>query len=163
MVTPAEFAVFQQQLRQEVAVVIQQLRAEVNESISGRMDMLNSISTSLQNVSAKPTDSKPFRISDLLPRNWKCSNEKGKFRSFMSDLHLWMQAWSNQGEKCMSVLRAPTGSTAARLHLTVQMKNSDPLRRVTIPSIAQNDSKRTADNNATDKKDRKVPKHGMQS
>ena len=23
---------------------------------------------------------------------------RGEFRSFMSDLHLWMQAWSNQGE-----------------------------------------------------------------
>ena len=39
MVTPADFATFQQQLRQEVADVIQQLRAEVNEAISGRMSM----------------------------------------------------------------------------------------------------------------------------
>ena len=51
MVTPADFATFKQQLRQEVADVIQQLRAEVNEAISGRKDMLNSINTALQNVS----------------------------------------------------------------------------------------------------------------
>ena len=85
MVTPADFATFQQQLRQEVADVIQQLRAEVNEAISGRMDMLNSISTALQKVSAKPAESKPYRISDLIPRNWEGSNEKEEFRSFMSD------------------------------------------------------------------------------
>ena len=43
-----------------MADVIQQLRAEVNEAISGRMDMLNSIN----------------RISDLIPRNWEGSNAK---------------------------------------------------------------------------------------
>ena len=82
-----------------MADVIQQLKVEVNESISGRMDMLNSINTALQNVSAKPTDSKPYRISDFLTRNWEGSNEKGEFRSFTLDLHLWMQAWSNQGQQ----------------------------------------------------------------
>ena len=99
MVTPADFATFQQQLRQEVAEVIQQLRVEVNEPISGRMDMMNSISTALQNVSDRPTDSKPYRISDLLPRNWEDSNGQGEFRSFMSDLHLWMQAWLNRQQQ----------------------------------------------------------------
>ena len=84
MVTPAHFASFQQQLRQEVADEIQQLRAEVNEAISGRMDMLNGINT---NVSARPAESKPYRISDFIPRNWEGSNENGEFRSFMSDLH----------------------------------------------------------------------------
>ena len=74
--------------RQEVADVIQQLRAEVNKAISGRMDMMNSISIALQKVSAKPAESKPYRISDLLPRNREGSNEKGEFRSFMSDFHL---------------------------------------------------------------------------
>ena len=67
-------------------------------TINNRVDMLNSINTALQNVAAKPVDSKPYRISDLIPRSWEGNNEKGEFRSFMSDLHLWMQAWSNQGE-----------------------------------------------------------------
>ena len=61
-----------------MADVIQQLKVEVNESISGRMDMLNSINTALLNVSAKPTDSKPYRISDFLPRNGEGSNVKGE-------------------------------------------------------------------------------------
>ena len=81
--------------------MMQQLRAEVDEAISGRMDMLNSISTALQNVSARPAESKPYRISDLIPRNWEGSNENGEFRSFMSDLHLWMHAWSDQGEQML--------------------------------------------------------------
>ena len=127
-VTPADIATFQQQLRQEMADVTQQLRAEGNELISGRMDIMNSFNTALQNVSAKSTDSEPYRVSGFIPRNWEGSNEKGKFRSFMSDLHSWMQAWSNQGEKCLSALRAPTSSTAARLCLPVQTKNSDQSR-----------------------------------
>ena len=53
MVTTADFAVFQQQLRQEMTDVIQQLRTEMNETVNGRMDMLNSINTALQNVSTK--------------------------------------------------------------------------------------------------------------
>ena len=60
------------------------------------------ISTALQKVSAKPAESKPYRISDLIPRNWDGSKEEGEFRSFMSDLHLWMQAWSDQGEQMLA-------------------------------------------------------------
>ena len=75
-----------------MADVMQQLRAEVNESISGRMDMLNSINTAPQ---------KQYRISDFLPRNWERRQRKGEIRSLMSDLHLWMQTWSNQGEKML--------------------------------------------------------------
>ena len=60
--------------RQEVTDVIQQLRAEVNEAISGRM--MNSISAALQKVSAKPQESKPYRISDLIPRNWHGINQR---------------------------------------------------------------------------------------
>ena len=99
MVTPANFAAFQQQLRQEVTDVMQQLRAEVNDAISGRMDMLNSNNTAFQNVSARPAENKPYRSSDFIPRNWEANNEKAEFRSFTSDLHLWMQTLLNQGEK----------------------------------------------------------------
>ena len=49
----------------------------MNETVSGRIDMLNSINTAVQKVSAKPIGSKQYRISDLL---------------------LWMQAWSDDGE-----------------------------------------------------------------
>ena len=102
MVTPADLVTLQQQLRQEVADVIQQLRSEMNEKVNGRMDMLNSINAAFQNVSMKANDSKPYRISDLIPRNWEGNNEKGEFRSFKSDLHLWMQAWSDHGERILT-------------------------------------------------------------
>ena len=65
----------QQELRQEMADVIQHLRTELNETVSGRIDMLSSINTTLQKVSAKPTVSKPYRISDFIPRNWEGSND----------------------------------------------------------------------------------------
>ena len=102
MVTTADFAAFQQQLRQEVAAVMQQLRVEITGPINGRVDMLSSINTALQNVGAKPVDSKPYRIIDLIPRSWEGNNETGDFRSFMSDLHLWMQAWSTRGEMILT-------------------------------------------------------------
>ena len=122
MVTVADFAVFQQQLRQEVADVIQQLRTEMNETINGRMDMLNSISTAIQNVSMKKNDSKPYRISDLIPRNWEGNNEKGEFRSFMSDLHLWMQAWSDQGERILTTVESAEKIDRATLAVCTQVE-----------------------------------------
>ena len=53
-------------------------------------------------MTAKPAESKPYRISDLITRKWEGGNEKGEFRSFMSDLHLWMQAWSDHGEQMLA-------------------------------------------------------------
>ena len=57
MVTTSDMAVFQQQLRQEVADVMHQFRTEMNERINGRLDMLNSISTAIQGMSANPMSS----------------------------------------------------------------------------------------------------------
>ena len=102
MVTVAEMAVFQPQPRQEVADVMQQFRTEMNERINGRMDMMNTISAAMQGMSAKSSVFKPYKISDLIPRTWEGNNEKGEFRSFMSDLHLWMQAWSDKGERVLT-------------------------------------------------------------
>ena len=98
LVTTADFTAFQQILRQDVTDVIQQWIVEVDETVSGRMDMLSSINTTLQNMSAKPIASRPHRITDFLSRNWDGSNDKGRVRNFMSDLHFWMQAWSDEGE-----------------------------------------------------------------
>ena len=39
-----------------------------------------------------------FRMS----QRSQCQREGRKFWSFMSDLHLWMQAWSNQGEMILT-------------------------------------------------------------
>ena len=139
MVTPANFATFQQQLRHEVADVIQQMRAEVNEATSGRMNMLNSVNAALQNVSARPAESKPYRISDLIPRNWEGSNEKGEFRSFMSDLHLWMQAWSNQGEKMLASVESIDKFDNNATAFIAQMKSSDQLRHQVLHRTTANE------------------------
>ena len=58
----ADLVTFQQQLRQEMTDVIQ---------------LLSSINTALQNVPAKPAVFKPYRISDLIPRKWEGSTDKG--------------------------------------------------------------------------------------
>ena len=55
----------------------QELRTELNETVNDRIDMLSSINTALQKVSAKPAVSKSYRISDLIPRNLEGSNDKG--------------------------------------------------------------------------------------
>ena len=117
--------------------MIQQLRAEVNEAISGRKDMLNSVNAAIQNVSARPAESKPHGISDLIPRNLEGSNEKGEFRSSMSDLHLWMQAWSNQGQKMLVSVESIDKLTTTRLHLIAQVKSSDQLRHRCIRSYTE--------------------------
>ena len=67
MVTTADLATFQHQMRLEVADVTQQLRVEMTGTINSRFDTLSSISTALQNAAAKPVDPRPYRISDLIP------------------------------------------------------------------------------------------------
>ena len=120
---PADFAVFQQQLRQEITDVIQQLRTEMNETVNGRMDMLNSINTAHQNVSTETTDFKLYRISDFIQRNWEGSNEKGEFRSVMSHFHLLMQAWSGQGERILA--RVESVDKVDRATLAVDCTEAD--------------------------------------
>ena len=130
MVTLADFAAFRQQLRQEVTDVMQQARAEVNDAISG------SINKALHHVSARPAENKPCRISDLIPRNWEGNNEQGEFRSFMSDLHLWMQAWSNEGEKMLAIVegvdkldhRAIASIEASLYQVLHKTTSNEPLR-----------------------------------
>ena len=59
-----------------MADVTQQLRTEMNETINDRIDVLSSITSALQKVSAKPIVSRPYRISDFIPGNWEGSNDK---------------------------------------------------------------------------------------
>ena len=88
----------QQHIRQELTDVIQQVRMEMIEIVTGGMEMRNNINTSWQNVSTKSFNSKSQRFSDLIPESW----DKGECRHFMSDLHFWMQTWSNEGEAMLS-------------------------------------------------------------
>ena len=62
-------------------------------------------------MSAKPIGSKPYRISDLIPRNWEGSNENISCRTCTCGCKR-CQTKEKQG---LSLLRAPTSSTTARL------------------------------------------------
>ena len=56
----------------------------------------------MQRLSAGPAEAaKPHRISVLIPKSWDGSHDKGQPRNFMAELHLWMQAWSDQGERIL--------------------------------------------------------------
>ena len=69
---------------------------------NGRLDAISSISSAMQRLSAGPAGTaKPYKISDLIPKSWDGSHEKGQSRNFMAELHLWMQAWSDQGERIL--------------------------------------------------------------
>ena len=92
MVTPADLEAFQQQLRQEMTDVIQQVREEV-----GHVEQHNE---ALQNVS------KLCRISDVFPRNWEGSREKESSGALCQTYTCGckngqMQKWSDEGEKML--------------------------------------------------------------
>ena len=55
--------------------VIQQLHSKMNWTVNGRIDMLSSISTALQQGSAKPVF--PSHTESAIPRNSEGSNDKG--------------------------------------------------------------------------------------
>ena len=42
---------------------------------------------------------KPSKISDLIPKSWDGSHDKGQFGNLIVELRLRMQAWSDQGER----------------------------------------------------------------
>ena len=45
-------------------------------------------------------------VQDQRPdtKSWDGSHEKGQFRIFMAELHLWMQAWSDQGGRILVIV-----------------------------------------------------------
>ena len=70
----------------------------MRNNISRRMGIPKSILTASQSTAtASASGTRPYRISDLIPKNW----EKGEFRNLMSDLHFRMQTWSDQVEKIL--------------------------------------------------------------
>ena len=66
---------------------IQQVRTELNVTVNGRLD---TIATALTRVSANPLTSSQ--------KNWEGSNHKGEHFHSVWDLHLRMQAWSDEGD-----------------------------------------------------------------
>ena len=99
-VATADLMTLQQQIRQEIGDSLQRVRDGVRTAINGRLGAISSISSAMQRLSAGPAETaNPYRVSDLIPKSWDGSHDKGQFRNFMAELHLWMQAWSDQGER----------------------------------------------------------------
>ena len=56
----------------------------------------------MQTLSAGPAETaKLYRISDLIPKSWDGSPDKGQLRNFIAELHWWMQARSDQSERIL--------------------------------------------------------------
>ena len=71
----------------------------MHTAINGKPDAIRSISSAMQRLSAGPAETaKPYRIRDLIPKSRDGNHNQGQFRNFMAELHLWLQAWSDQGE-----------------------------------------------------------------
>ena len=68
-------------VRQAMADVIQQVHNELNNTVSGRLDMLSGINTASHRVTAKPAP-RPNRISDIIPRNWERQQRQGRVQRF---------------------------------------------------------------------------------
>ena len=102
MATTADLMTLQQQIRQKMVDSYYRVREEMHTAISGRLDAISSISSTMKRLSAGPAKTaKPYKISDLIPKSWDGSHDKGQFRNFMAELHLWMHTWSDQGERIL--------------------------------------------------------------
>ena len=122
--TAADSATLQQQIRQEMTDSLQRVREEMHPAISGRLDAISSISSAMHTLSAGPAETaKPYRIRDLIPKSWDGSHERGQFRNFMAELHVWMKAWSDPGERIL--VRVESVDKVERSTLAVDCTEAD--------------------------------------
>ena len=79
---------------------LQRVCVQMHTAINGTLDAISSISSAMQRLSAGLAEpAMPYRINDLIPKICDDSHDRGLCRNFMAELHLWMQAWSDQGER----------------------------------------------------------------
>ena len=129
MVTPADLATFKQQIRQEMTDVIQQLRAEVNESINGRMDMLNSINAALQMCQQdQQNPSHIGSVTSFFPETGNAATKKESSGDSCQICTCGCKHGQTKERECLSVLRVAISLTTTRLHLIARMKSSDRLK-----------------------------------
>ena len=120
------------QVAWEMADSLQRVREEMYTAINDRLDAISRISSAMQGLSAGLAETaKPYKIGDLTPKNWDGSHDKSQFRSFMAELHLWMQTWSDQGERIL-----------------VRVEGVDKVERST-PAVDCDDNKRTTEDGST--------------
>ena len=129
MVATPDFTALQQQFRQDMTDVIQQLRVEVNETVTGRKDMLNSTNTALQKISAKQRRPSHTESVTFFQETSKAATTEDNFDSSCRTCTCGCKRGQTKEKHCLSALRAPTSLTTARLQMIVQMRSSDRLRR----------------------------------
>ena len=96
----------------------------MHTAINGRRGAISSISSAMQRLSAGPAGTaKPYKISDLIPKSWDGRHEKGQFRNFMVELHLWIQAWSDRGERIL--VRIESADKVERSTLAAECTEAD--------------------------------------
>ena len=148
MATAADLVTLQQQIRQELAGSLQRVREEMHTAVNGSLYTISSISSAMQRISAGPTETaNPYRISDWIPKSWDGSHEKGQFRNFMAELHLWMQAWPDQGKRVLVRVESVDKrfNTGCMLHES-RLQN---IRNRSVPGLTQDDNKRTTEDGST--------------
>ena len=151
MATAADLVTLQQQIRQELAGSLQRVREEMHTAVNGSLYTISSISSAMQRISAGPTETaNPYRISDWsdwTPKSWDGSHEKGQFRNFMAELHLWMQAWPDQGKRVLVRVESVDKrlNTGCMLHES-RLQN---IRNRSVPGLTQGDNKRTTEDGST--------------
>ena len=114
----------------------------MHTAINGRLDAISSISSAMQRISAGLAEAaKPYRISDLIPKSWDGSHDRGQFRNWMAELHLWTQAWSDQGERIL--VRVEGVDKVERSTLAVDCTEADfrTFEDRSVPDPAQDDHK----------------------
>ena len=116
--------------------------SEFVEEINGGLGAISSISSAMQRLAAGPAEAtKPYRVSDLIPNSW----DKGQFRNFMAELHSWMQAWSDQGERILVRVERASTRWIDRHWLWVAREQISEHLKQSCEDLAQDDNKGTTE------------------
>ena len=117
-----DLATFKEQIRQEMTDVIQQLKAEVNESINGRMDMLNSINAALQMCQQdQQNPSHIGSVTSFFPETGNAATKKESSEDSCQICTCGCKHGQTKERKCLSVLRLAISLKTTRLHLIARM------------------------------------------
>ena len=130
MVTPADFAAFQQQLRQEVADVTQQPRAEVNEAISGRYGHVEQYQLQRSRTN-QPDQQSPSHIESVTSfrETGKAAMKSESSGALCRTLALGDASMVKiKDSRCLPGSRASPSLTTMRLRLIAETMSSDQLR-----------------------------------
>ena len=119
-------------------------------AINGSVDAINSISSAMQRLSAGSAETaKPYKISDLIPKGWDGNHEKFQFRNLMAELHLWMQARSDQGERILVGVESVDKVDSSTLAVDCTEADFRTFENRFVAGLAQDDNNRTTEDGST--------------